>query len=67
MSIIPTITLPPCPQESRWVAVNDLRFFVQELEQKPDSPMHQLALDALYQLCGIQAQPEESANGLEKP
>lgn len=51
--MIPTITLPATAQESRWVSVNDLRFFVKELEAKPESMMHQLALSELYELCGL--------------
>lgn len=57
--MIPTITLPATTQETRWVSVNDLRFFVQELEPKPDSFMHQMALNELYLLCGIHVEEEE--------
>jgi len=51
--MIPTITLPATTAPSRWVSVNDLRFFVQELESKPESMSHQLALSELYELCGL--------------
>ncbi len=51
--MIPTITLPATTKPSRWVSVSDLRFFVQELESKPESMSHQLALSELYALCGL--------------
>ena len=60
--MIPTITLPATTQETRWVSVNDLRFFVKELEPKPDSMMHQLVLNELYELCGLTAEPQMDIN-----
>ncbi len=57
--MIPTITLPATTEPTRWVSVNDLRFFVQELEPKPESLVHQLALSELYELCGLQWEEEK--------
>lgn len=51
--MIPTITLPPTTRETRWVSVDDLRFFVKELCAVPSDNLHQLALGELRELCDV--------------
>jgi hypothetical protein len=53
MSTIPIITLPPTTRVSKWVSVDDLRYWVELLEPKEESFEHQLALEALREVCEL--------------